>query len=160
MRSLPPSLLGCANFIKRYFSNYLAARGERNSSLARSYFARSFPAIFMGGVKRLEGINIKKCRGESKLAVLTSPPGEENWKTSIVGRYGEEKVERFKRDAIVDRARTVGRTRSSGEFDFFVASHCASEGRSYRVEERLDSDGCSLIFIVDRCLVWNVESTV
>lgn len=56
----------------------------------------------MGGVKRLEGINIKKCRGESKLAVLTSPPGEENWKTFIVGRYGEEKVERFKRDAIVD----------------------------------------------------------
>lgn len=61
----------------------------------------------MEGVKRLEGINIKKCRGESKLAVLTSPPGQENWKTSriVLGRYGEggggeEKVERFKRHAM------------------------------------------------------------
>lgn len=94
----PPSR---ANFIKRYFSNYLGRGPWRAKLLASSLLVYSQP-IFMGGVKRLESINIKKCRGIQELAPAYFLAEKKTGKlpsSADTGR-GRKEVGRFKRHAM------------------------------------------------------------
>lgn len=88
-----------ANFIKRYFSNYLGRGPWRAKLLASSLLVHSQP-IFMGGVKRLESINIKKCRGIQELAPAYFLAEKKTGKLPSSADTGRKEVGRFKRHAM------------------------------------------------------------